>query len=92
MSASPLVLLFQGCYNYPAIPDAVNQNTYTALQKEQQKLIPEDCRILTLELAEQISIANNPDYLSAGHAVNAAWYRFYTSLSSYFPTITAGYT
>ena len=84
--------VLQGCYNYPEVPDAVNQSTYTDLKKEQQKLIPEDCRTLTLEVSEQIAIANNPDYLSAAHAVNAAWYRFYTSLSSYFPTVNAVYS
>ena len=77
-----IISLLQGCYNYPAVPDAVNQSSYSDLKKEQQKLIPEDCRTLTLDVSEQISLANNPDYLSASHAVNAAWYRFYTSLSS----------
>jgi len=90
----PFAVLFavQGCYNYPEVPDAVNQRTYAELRKDQQRLIPDGCKLLTLEEAEQIALANNPDYLSAGHAVNAAWYRFYASLSSYFPTITAGYS
>ncbi|MFZ2654732.1 MAG: TolC family protein [Victivallales bacterium] len=92
LSAILLMPVLQGCYNYPAVPDAVNQSSYTDLKKEQQKLIPEDCRILTLDVSEQIALANNPDYLSASHAVNAAWYRFYTSLSSYFPTVNGVYS
>jgi len=90
---APVIIMsvLQGCYNYPAVPDAVNQSAYSELRKEQQKLIPADCRVMTLDLAEQIAVANNPNYLSAGHAVNAAWYRFYGSLSTYMPSVTAGY-
>ena len=84
-------VLFSGCYNYPSVPDAVNQSTYTDLQRDQQKLLPEDCRVLTLETAEQVAVANNPNYLSMSHSVNAAWSRFYASLSAYFPTIDATY-
>ena len=83
--------VISGCYNYPAVPDAVNQSTYTDLQRDQQKLLPEGCRILTLETAEQVAVANNPNYLSMSHSVNAAWSRFYASLSAYFPTIDATY-
>jgi outer membrane protein len=88
---SATTILFSGCYNYPAVPDAVNQSTYTDLKNEQQKLIPEDCRVLSLETSEQIAVANNPNYLSMSHSVNAAWSRFYASLSAYFPTIDATY-
>ena len=81
----------QGCYNYPPVPDAVNQSTYTDLKRDQQKLLPEECNVLTLETAGQIAVANNPNYLSMSHSVNAAWSRFYASLSAYFPTIDATY-
>ena len=36
-------------------------------------------------------MANNPDYLTMSHSVNAAWSRFYASLSAYLPTISATY-
>ncbi|MCX6986451.1 MAG: hypothetical protein NT118_17145, partial [Lentisphaerae bacterium] len=91
ISILPVLSAIQGCYNYPAVPDAVNQSTYTDLQRDQQKLLPEDCRVLTLETAEQIAVANNPNYLSMSHSVNAALSRFYASLSAYFPTIDATY-
>ena len=91
ISSLSVLSAIQGCYNYPSVPDAVNQSTYTDLQRDQQKLLPEDCRILTLETAEQVAVANNPNYLSMSHSVNAAWSRFYASLSAYFPTIDATY-
>jgi outer membrane protein TolC len=88
---SSATVLISGCYNYPGIPDSVNQSAYADLKRNQQQLIPEDCQVLSLETAEQIAVANNPDYLSASHSVNAAWSRFYASLSGYFPTIDATY-
>ena len=91
MYVSSATVLFSGCYNYPAVPDSVNQSTYTDLKNDQQKLLPADCRILNLEISEQIAVANNPDYLSMSHSVNAAWSRFYASLSAYLPTINATY-
>lgn len=85
------IMLFPGCYNYPGIPDAVNQSTYTDLKEDQKKLLPEACKTLTLETAEQIAVANNPNYLAMSHSVNAAWSRFYASLSAYFPTVVGTY-
>ena len=91
ISSFSVLTSIQGCYNYPAVPDSVNQSTYTDLKTDQQKLLPVDCRVLNLELSEQIAVANNPDYLSMSHSVNAAWSRFYASLSAYLPTINATY-
>ena len=86
-----VLLLISGCYTYSPIPDAVNSSTYTGLNESQQKILPVDCKVLTLDIAAQVAVANNPDYLSMSHSVNAAWSRFYTSLNSYFPVITADY-
>ena len=58
LCVSSATVLFSGCYNYPAIPDSVNQSTYTDLKTDQQKLLPADCRVLNLELSEQIAMAN----------------------------------
>ena len=91
LSAAIGMTVISGCYNYPAVPDAVNQSTYADLKEDQQKLLPGDCRVLTLETAEQTAVANNPNYLSMSHSVNAAWSRFYATLSAYFPTIDATY-
>jgi outer membrane protein TolC len=91
LCASSAFVFISGCYNYPAVPDAINQSTYTELKNEQKKLLPDDCRLLSLESAEQIAMANNPDYLTMSHSVNAAWSRFYASLSAYLPTISATY-
>ncbi|MFA6568355.1 MAG: TolC family protein [Victivallales bacterium] len=91
LCVSSATVLFSGCYNYPGVPDAVNQSTYTDLKRDQQQRLPDDCKVLTLDTAEQISVANNPNYLAMSHSVNAAWSRFYASLSAYFPTIDATY-
>ena len=46
---------------------------------------------MTLEIATNIALANNPDYRSAKHSVIAAWARLYSSISEYLPTISAEY-
>ena len=42
---------------------------------------------LTLQAAQRFALANNPDYISAWHAVNAARFRYYQALSAYLPRL-----
>ena len=44
-------------------------------------------KVLTLRDAQKTAIANNPDYIAAYHAVYAAKFRYYRSLSAYLPTV-----
>lgn len=83
--------LLNGCFSYPEMPDTIESSSYSPLKSGQQRRLPENCKVLTLDLAKQISIANNPDYLSAKFAITAAWARFYSAASGYLPTITANY-
>ena len=84
-------LAIAGCYSYKPPPAAISGKTFTGLTKKAHQDIPEDCRVLTLEQAKQIAIANNPNYIATRHAMAAATARFYRSLSAYLPTITATY-
>ena len=43
--------------------------------------------ILTLPMAQKLALENNPSYIAAFHAVNAAKFRYYQSLSAYLPNI-----
>jgi len=86
-------LLFLGaCYTYKPVPPAIDSDSYTLSKSEEQKIVPDDCKVLTLDTACQVSEANNPNYISKYHAMRAAWSRYYQSMSSYFPTITGSYS
>jgi outer membrane protein TolC len=87
---SAVFLCFNGCYSYKPPPKCVADDNLTGPEKK-EKIIPAACKVLTLELAEEIALANNPDYKSKHHAMTAAWQRYYQSLSSYLPTVTATY-
>jgi outer membrane protein TolC len=85
------LLVFYGCYSYPPLPEAVNSKEYKNIDRKIHRALPEDSKIITLETAIEIALANNPDYRSAKHAVAGAWARFYSACSAYFPTLSANY-
>jgi len=74
------------------LPEVVEGDNITGAIRMQKRSIPEGCKILTLELANEIALANNPDFISTKHAMTAAWARFYQSLSAYLPTISGDYS
>ena len=81
-----------GCYDYKPVPVEIDSETYTGSKKVMKRIIPEDCEVLTLDMAEDLSLGNNPSFIAKHHAMVAAWARFYQSLSGYFPTVTSSYT
>ncbi|HRR28671.1 MAG TPA: TolC family protein, partial [Victivallales bacterium] len=86
-----IILIFNSCYSPAPIPDAVLSKEYKNIKREQHAGIPDNIETLTLEIATNIALANNPDYRSAKHSVIAAWARLYSSISEYLPTISAEY-
>ena len=86
-----VVLGLGGCYSYKPPPEAISGTNYTGLSAKAHFEIPADCKVLSLEKAKQIAIANNPGYLATRHSMAAATARFYKSLSAYLPTISATY-
>ncbi len=87
-----LLTLTAGCYNYsqPQLP--TEEDTYTNRKEDPRKVLPADVSLLTLEMAQQIALANNPDFASQYHAVRAAWSRYNQSIGAYFPTISANHS
>jgi hypothetical protein len=90
-AAAAAVSVLGGCYSYKPPPEAISGTTYSARTEKAYNDVPADCRVLTLDKAKQISLANNPNYKASRHAMAAATARFYRSLSAYLPTISATY-
>ena len=61
-----------GCYEYPPPPAATMGDTYTQRKQDGADRLLDDITDLTLADAQRIAIRNNPTYIAAYHAVNAA--------------------
>ena len=87
-----LVAVGAGCYNYQRPPVATLGNSYTERQRDAADELLKGKKSLTLRDAQRIALKNNPNYISAYHAVEAARMRYYQALGAYSPTVTAGYS
>lgn len=81
--------LLNGCLNYQRPPLAVDQTSYTKLQDNEKKLLPADLKKLTLQQAQELALANNPDFLSIRFSIDSARARYYQQFSGYAPTLNA---
>ncbi len=91
VSGTTFICIFlSGCMNYVKPPLAVTRDSYTKLQEKEKTLIPAGLKLLTLDEAQKIAIANNPDFKSIQFTIDAARARYYQGYSSYAPTLNAG--
>ena len=88
--AVPIALVFGGCQSYTKPPMAVTHSMYTDVPDEEKTLFPAETNLLTLAKAQEIALANNPDFLRVKFSIDSARARFYQSFSSYAPTLNAG--
>ncbi len=86
-----LVILCGGCYRYTPPPVAYDGNVFSSRDKDKQDDLLKEIKILDLDTALEISVKNNPNYISAYHAVNAARMRYYQALNAYMPVFTLGF-
>lgn len=89
MFASGTLLSLAGCLNYQRPPQAVDSSSYTVLKEAEKKLLPEDLQMMTLEQAQQLALANNPDFQSIKFSIDSARARYYQQFSNYAPVINA---
>ncbi len=84
------VMLLAGCAA-PYTPPPVDFDSTSFSQRKTTGAdeLLRDVELLSLEQAMKIAIANNPSYLSAYYAVNAARMRYYQAMGSFSPTIDA---
>ncbi len=87
-----LLLAAAGCYEYPPAPTSTMGDTYTLRQQDGADRLLDGISALTLADAQQIAIKNNPTYIAAYHAVNAARMRYLQAWGAYSPTIGATFS
>ena len=80
-----------GCYEYPKPPASLLGESYTAREQGAADKLLEGISSLTLAEAQKIALLNNPDYISASQAIEAARFRYYQAIGAYSPTLGAGF-
>lgn len=93
VALAAICLSISGCQQ-PASPIGLapiySNNIYTG-SEDLQRAIPDSMVSLTLEYCLKTALTNNPDFLTTHTAISAAWARYYQSLSTYAPQISANY-
>ena len=87
-----LLAAVAGCYDYPRPPAATLGDTYSMRERDKAEDLFKGMKSLTLADAQRIAILNNPTYIAAYHAVNAARMRYYQAWGAYSPTLSAGFS
>ncbi|MDR0931763.1 MAG: TolC family protein [Victivallales bacterium] len=87
-----LLSVVGGCYDYPPPPTATMGETYTQRKQDGADKLLENITDLTLADAQCIAIKNNPTYIAAFHAVNAARMRYLQAWGAYSPTVDASFS
>ena len=80
-----------GCYEYPKPPVSLLGESYTAREQGEADKLLEGITSLSLAEAQKIALLNNPDYISASQAIEAARFRYYQAIGAYSPTLGAGF-
>lgn len=88
-TAAVALLAFSGCYNYKTPAAAVLGESYSQRQKDAADDLLKDISTLSLRDAQRIAIKNNPSYIAAYHAMEAARLKYLQSLGAYSPTVSA---
>ena len=86
-----LLSALAGCYNYAPPPLETEEDNYTKMRHDTRVVLPPDTTLLTMDIAQHLAVANNPDFEAKYHAVQAAWSIFHQRIGAYFPTISANY-
>ena len=81
-----------GCYEYTPPPSATMSESYTQRKQDGADRLLDDITDLTLADAQRIAIKNNPTYIAAFHAVNAARMRYLQAWGAYSPTVGASFS
>lgn len=85
-------LIFTSCYNYTQPQTGMVGNSFTERDLSASDNILTGVKVLTLQQAQEIAVMNNPTYISAYHAVNAARMKYYQALGTFSPTVSASFS
>ena len=81
-----------GCYSYNPAPKATLGDTYTHREKDAADKMLDGIEKLTLAQAQKIALKNNPSYIAAHHAIEAARFRYYQAMGAWLPTVKASFS
>ncbi len=84
--------VFSGCYKYDKPAAATLENQFQERKRDGADELLKDVKLLSIEDAQRIALANNPDYRSAYHSVKAAEMVYYQALGSFAPTVSASFS
>ena len=75
--AAVAAVVCAGCYEYPKPPTATLGDSYTQRERDKADEMFKGIKLLTLADAQRLAIKNNPNYISAASAIDAARFRYY---------------
>jgi len=90
--AAAAAFALNGCYSYTPVQQSMVGNSFTERNLSKSNDMFANMKYLSLNQAQEIAVLNNPSYISAYHAVNAAKMRYYQSLGQFAPTISASFS
>ncbi len=79
-----LLAVAAGCVSYKPPPDIIHADNYTAESAQLQRTLPPDYKVLTVEDAVNISLANNPSYKQKRLAMIQAYAVYYGNILNNF--------
>ena len=80
-----------GCYSYKPVPKSTLSETFTHREKDASDKLLEGIEKLTLAQAQKIALKNNPSYIAAHHAIDAARFRYYQAMGAWLPSVKASF-
>ena len=92
VGALAAALALTGCYNYTPVPASMSGNSFTERDLTESNTILAGVKVLDLSTAQRIAVMNNPSYISAYHAVNAARMNYYQALGQFSPTVSSSFS
>lgn len=90
-AAAAALLLAGGCQSYPNPPTDYWGDSYSQRKKSDADELLKGLTYLSLTHAQDVAIANNPNYIAAYYAINAAQMRYYQALGAYSPVVDSSF-
>ncbi len=83
--------IIAGCVNYKNPPSVIHANNYSAATNDEERVIPAQSSVFTLQDAIRIGLANNPSYELKRLAVISSYNEFYAyMITQFLPAVNLG--
>jgi outer membrane protein TolC len=82
------VMLFSSCVtSNPPPPSVLHADSYTTVESNDKRILPETNELFTVNDAIRIGLANNPDYESTKLSLEQAYNTMYQEIVGYLPSL-----